>query len=165
MAQRLAPPELKIELYEGIDRLPYYNVDIDVPDALPDEVVRWRSSIIEADAMLVALPEYNFGPSGVMKNALDWATRPMPTHPMRDKVMAIVTSGGKRGGPNAQAWATGILPLLGVHLVTDPEISLAMGAEYVSADGTTTNPEVEDLVAARLANMVAELERLSQADG
>src|SRR5262245_28718496 len=156
-AQRLAPPELSIEIYDGLGQLPFYNPDSDEPAVVPAEAARWREAVRSADGLLFAMSEYNFGPSGVMKNAIDWISRPLPDYPMRDKVMAIMTSAGKRGGPRVQAWAHEILPLLGVHIVNDPEVSLASGAEYVSVDGTTTNPEVEQLVGERLANMLTEL--------
>lgn len=152
MAQRLAPAELSIDLYDGIGRLPFYNPDFETD--LPDEAARWRRLVIEADALLLAIPEYNFGPSGAMKNAIDWISRPMPDHPMKGKVIAIVTSGGRRGGPRVQAWAAEILPLLGARLVDEPVISLAMGAEMVHVDGTTTDPEVERLMRERLANVL-----------
>jgi chromate reductase len=152
MAQRLAPDEMSIEMYDGIGRLPFYNPDLEAD--LPDEPARWRRVVIDADALLLAMPEYNFGPSGAMKNAIDWISRPMPDHPMKGKVIACVTSGGRRGGPKVQAWAGEIMPLLGVRLVDDPVISLAMGAEVVHADGTTTDPAVEHLMRERLDNML-----------
>lgn len=157
MAARLAPTELMIHVYDEIVDLPYYNADLDQPEVLPDPVRRWRQAVTEADALLLAAPEYNYGPTAVMKNALDWASRPLGAHSIQGKVVAIVGSGGGGGGRRVQAQFNEIIGLLGNTMVTEPEIALVKGSTFVSADGTTTEPDVEGLVAARLANLLVAL--------
>lgn len=67
----LAPHGMQVQLYEGLGRLPHFNAD---DDALPPlSVEQWRHQLIEADALLIASPEYAHGVSGSLKNALDWA--------------------------------------------------------------------------------------------
>jgi len=157
MAQRLAPPELDFVHDESIGELPYYNADLDVPDELPAIVSTWRERVTACDALFLATPEYNFGPSAVLKNAIDWASRPMGASSLTGKVITLVTSGGKGGGTRVQAGLTDILMLLGNTLVQEPQITVALGYQRIDADGSTTDPEVEDLVAARMANVLAAL--------
>ena len=70
-AGRLAPAGVKIELFDGIGNLPFFNSDLD-GDRLPREVAEFRAVIGTADGLLISSPEYASGVAGVMKNALDW---------------------------------------------------------------------------------------------
>src|ERR1700732_3310144 len=70
-ASRLAPAGVKIEPFEGIGNLPFFNSDLE-GERLPQEVARFRTVIGEADGLLISSPEYARGVAGVMKNALDW---------------------------------------------------------------------------------------------
>src|SRR5471030_2083914 len=70
--------------------IPAYNADLDVDGARPGEVERFKSAIAGADALLIATPEYNHSVPGVLKNAIDWASRPSATSPLRGKPVAIM---------------------------------------------------------------------------
>lgn len=101
-AIELVPPGVVIEEYVGIADLPHYNADIDV-DGGPPSAVSWRSAVGAADALLIAMPEYNFGPSGVLKNAIDWASRPPATSVLHGKTVALMgASTGMSGTARAQ---------------------------------------------------------------
>ena len=76
MAERLAPGGLSVTVRDGIDRLPFYNADLDTPDTLPEVCAAWRDEVVATDALFLAVPEYNWGPSGVIKNAIDWLDAP-----------------------------------------------------------------------------------------
>ncbi|MGH9133191.1 MAG: NAD(P)H-dependent oxidoreductase [Ilumatobacteraceae bacterium] len=141
----------------GIDLLPYYNADLDTPANLPAVCQAWRDDVAAADALLLAVPEYNWGPSGVIKNAIDWLTRPLGEHAIRGKVIAIVTSAGRGGGSHVQPPLVEILGLLGNTMVTEPPIMVATGTDRIASDGTTTDPEIEMLIRARLDGIVAAL--------
>ncbi len=154
MAIRLAPAELFIEELTPLDKIPFYNVDLDTAEALPPIVASMRAKVLACDALILAAPEYNFGPSGVLKNAIDWLTRPPGEYALKGKVVAIVGSGGRGGGLKVQAQLNEILGILGNTIISEPTIGLVLGATYVSSDGSTTNPEVEELITARLAAMV-----------
>jgi chromate reductase len=159
MAQRLAPDDLDVVHDDTIGELPYYNADLDVPDEVPDVVRAWRERVTACDALFLAAPEYNFGPSAVLKNAIDWASRPMGASSLTGKVITMVTSGGKGGGTRVQASLTDILTLLGNTLVQEPQITVPLGYQRIDADGTTTDPEIEGLVTERMANVLAALNR------
>jgi chromate reductase len=111
--------------------------------------------------VFLAVPEYNYGPSGVLKNAIDWLTRPSGEYAIRGKVIAIVTSAGRGGGSRVQPPLVEILGLLGNTMVTEPAIMVATGNDRISSDGTTTDPEIETIVQARLAAIVAALNQRS----
>ena len=149
MAMRLAPADLAITHWTRIGDLPFYNEDL---EADPPAIVReWRDAVSACDALFVAAPEYNFGPTGVLKNAIDWVTRPLGQHALRGKTINIVSSAGGTGGSHMIEQLSGILALLGNTVVSEPIVQIAKGAERISADGTTTDPEIETLIAQRLA--------------
>lgn len=89
-AAGLAPEGVELELYEGLEELPGFNADLesDVPEAVED----LRSSLHDADALLVVTPEYNAGVPGQLKNAIDWASRPHGESALAGKPAAIISS-------------------------------------------------------------------------
>jgi chromate reductase, NAD(P)H dehydrogenase (quinone) len=156
LAQRMAPPELSIEIIEWVDQLPWMNPDL---EAEPPEVVqRWWDTLRGADALIVGMPEYNFNPTPLAKNALDWATRPPHDRAILAKVVAFLSSGGRSGGANAQGPISTILGYLGATVVVDPPVQLALIGERIGPDGTTDDAEIMDAVAAKLAAVVAALD-------
>lgn len=151
MAMRLAPADLDITHWTRIGDLPFYNEDL---EADPPAIVReWRDAVSGCDALFVAAPEYNFGPTGVLKNAIDWVTRPLGQHALRGKTISIVSSAGGTGGSHMIEQLSGILALLGNTVVSEPVVQIAKGAERINADGTTTDPEIATLISQRLATL------------
>src|SRR6266540_5796509 len=90
-------------IYDGLREIPHYDQDADVADA-PEAVARIRAAVAGADAVFITTPEYNYSIPGVLKNALDWVSRPRATHAMLDKPVAVIgASAGKFGAVWAQA--------------------------------------------------------------
>src|SRR5688572_30779101 len=87
-AVEIAPASMTIELF-SLDGIPLYNADVEV-EGDPERVTAFKAAIAAADALLVASPEYNFGISGVLKNAIDWASRPPGKSVLTGKPTAIV---------------------------------------------------------------------------
>ena len=87
-AQREAPDGMSIEIIE-LDDIPMYNADVEA-EGDPEPVTRFKSAISDADAVLIATPEYMHGIPGVLKNALDWASRPPGESPLQDKPVAMM---------------------------------------------------------------------------
>lgn len=86
----------------ALDKLPLYNQDLDGPEALP-AVAEFRAAIEAADGLVICTPEYNGGVSGVLKNALDWASRPASAPPLKHKPVVIMScSPGFTGAVRAQ---------------------------------------------------------------
>ena len=86
-AAELAPEGMRIEPFE-LDEIPLYNGDLDRDGVRPEAVERFKAAIAEADGLLIATPEYNYGIPGVLKNAIDWASRPALRSPLAGKPVA-----------------------------------------------------------------------------
>ena len=97
-AAKLAPAGVEVEVFE-LGELPLYNADLDETRGggpYPQPVAALREKVIAADALLLAVPEYNWGPSGVIKNAVDWVSRPSGKSPLAYKPVALM---GAAPGP------------------------------------------------------------------
>jgi NAD(P)H-dependent FMN reductase len=98
LAVESAPDGVDVRLYEGLGELPHYNEDIDNEDA-PASVVALREAAAGVDATLVVTPEYNGSIPGVLKNAIDWLSRPFGSGALKDKPLAVIgTAFGQYGG-------------------------------------------------------------------
>jgi chromate reductase len=151
-AADLLPSGAELEVFDGLKAIPLYDADDDVSPG-PEAVSALREAIAAADAVLIATPEYNASIPGALKNALDWASRPHATNPLRGKPAAVVgASTGMFGAVWAQAETRKVLSTIGAR-VLDAELPVPEGDERFDADGTLRDPEVE----AQLAEIVAEL--------
>ncbi len=99
-ASELAPTGIVVDMFD-LAAIPLYNQDVEDAGE-PPAVVALKRAISEADALLVATPEYNHGVPGVLKNAIDWASRPRVTSPLRDKAVAVVGASPGRGPRRAR---------------------------------------------------------------
>jgi chromate reductase, NAD(P)H dehydrogenase (quinone) len=122
-AQRNGPPGLSIDLYTGLADLPPYNQDHD-GDHTPETVVDLRAAIAAADGLLIASPEYNHSVPGVLKNALDWASRPNPESScLLDKPIAVMgASPGNSGTARGQSALRQVLAATRSHVLVYPEL-------------------------------------------
>src|SRR5215218_8537449 len=100
-AAPLLGEDVRFELYEELKGVPPYDADEDVGDG-PEAVARLRAALADADALLFATPEFNSSVPGQLKNALDWASRPLLTNPVRNKPVAVV---GASTGAFGAVWA------------------------------------------------------------
>jgi chromate reductase len=161
VAHEQLPADLHVEIVDWIDQLPWMNPDLE--DDLPEAVIRWRELVREADALIIGLPEYNYGPSPLAKNAIDWITRPPHDRVITGKVIAFMSSAGRSGGANAQQGLSAFLPFLGAVVVTEPPVQFASIAEHLDADGHSTDAAIEasvtEAVASKLAAVVHALEQ------
>lgn len=118
--------------------LPLFNADLE-EDGWPDAVQRLCDDIAWADAVVFSTTEYNKGPSGVMKNALDWVSRPRPA-PLVGKPVAVVSaSAGVAGGERAKSMMYLFLVPFQVRLVLHPEVNVGSAEKQFDADGRLTN--------------------------
>jgi chromate reductase len=162
LAQRIAPPELQIEIIDWVDQLPWMNPDLETDP--PEIVLRWWQTLRDADALIVGMPEYNFNPTALAKNALDWATRPPDDRAIKDTVVAFVGSGGRSGAARAQENLHVILGFIGAIVVIEPLVQLALVQPKFDAEGHTDDPEIIDAVAAKLSAVVEALQRRDNTD-
>ncbi|MFF2086052.1 NAD(P)H-dependent oxidoreductase [Nocardia sp. NPDC058176] len=103
-AVQTAPEGVDISIYEGLAEIPFYNEDLDVPGSVPAQVEALRTAVDGVDAVLLLTPEYNGTLPAVLKNAIDWASRPYGAGAIKGKPVAVVSASIS---PNAAAWAHG----------------------------------------------------------
>jgi len=121
----------------GIDDLPFYNQDLEA--ALPEAVARFKAQIAQADALLFVTPEHNRSIPAVLKNAIDWGTRPWGQNSWNGKLAAITgTSPGAVGTAIAQQHLRTVLGNIGV-LVMGGEAYVTFKPELLDADGNVTD--------------------------
>ena len=132
--EKLAPPDFKFE-HIRIDNLPLYSQDF---DADYPAVARQLKQAVEAtDALLFVTPEYNRSIPGVLKNALDLASRPWGTNSFAGKPGAVLgTSIGAPGAAMAQQHLRNVLAYLDVPLLAQPEVFIQFKDDLIAADGT-----------------------------
>lgn len=154
LAQRLAPDGVDLRIDQSMAQLPFYNADLDTPETWPAEVRAWRDLVATADGLWISTPEYNGSMTAVLKNAIDWVSRPLGQHLLTGKVISLSASAGGSGGAKVLAYLEGVLTLFGNTVINEPSLSFALGAQRIAADGTT-DAEVTQQVAQRLAAVVA----------
>jgi chromate reductase, NAD(P)H dehydrogenase (quinone) len=116
VAAAALPPGAELVVFDGLRELPHY--DDDLLAAPPAAVDALRDAVRDADAVLVATPEYNHSVPGVLKNALDWLSRPLATSPLKGKPVAVIgASTGMFGAVWAQAETRKVLGAIGAHVV------------------------------------------------
>ncbi|MHA6264701.1 NADPH-dependent FMN reductase [Arenibacterium sp. CAU 1754] len=104
---------------------PLYDGDLEDAEGAPDAVKRLSRQIDEADAVVISTPEYNKGPSGVLKNALDWISRVKP-HPWQGKPVAVMSaSSGRSGGERSQLILRTFMVTFRPRIMQGPEVHLA----------------------------------------
>jgi len=153
-AAQMLPPGAELELFDGLGSVPLYNEDTDI-DPAPEGVERLRSAIARADALLISTPEYNASIPGVLKNAVDWASRPFPDNVLRNKPVAVIgASTGLFGAVWAQAELRKALRHTGAH-VLDDEVPVGTADQAFAPSGELVDPELNR----RLADLLGELGR------
>ncbi|MFN3954212.1 MAG: NADPH-dependent FMN reductase [Pararhodobacter sp.] len=143
------------EVIEGDLRLPLYDGDLE-ETGLPEAVVRLAGQIRAADALLIACPEYNKAPPGVLKNALDWVSR-VKGFPLDGKPVAIVSAAsGRSGGERAQSLLRWMLHPLRARVLTHPEVLVAGGAAAFDAAGGLADERAQQLLQTLVSALAAE---------
>jgi chromate reductase len=158
-AQVLCPDGAKIELYD-IAGLPLFNQD-EEKSANPG-VADFKKAIRAADAILISTPEYNYGIPGVLKNALDVASRPYGDNAWNGKPCAILSAAmSMGGGVRAQYQLRQAFVFLNVDAVLQPEVAIGNGTQRFDAHGNLTDETSKKLITQLLQNLVAKV-RLAQ---
>lgn len=146
------------QYHEADLNLPLYDGDLETGSGIPATVQLLADQIARADAVLIATPEYNKGPSGVLKNALDWVSRTQG-NPWHDKPVAVMSAAaGRAGGERAQLILRGFLNPFRPHLLPGPELHLAQcqnqfdtAGNLTSAQYTRTLQELMDTLRAQVS--------------
>ena len=137
-AQELAPAGMHIETYD-ISGIPLYNEDVEAA-GVPPAVEAFRAAIAAGDALLIAVPEYNHGVPGVLKNAIDWASRPPRSSPLSGKPTALLgASPGQTGTARAQTQLRASFVFTNTPVLPQPEVLVFRAHEKFDADGRLTD--------------------------
>ena len=148
-AGELMPANMLLEIY-NLAPIPIYNQDED-GERMPDSVRQFKQQIADADALLIATPEYNHSIPGVLKNALDWASRPTGTAPTNGKPAAILgASPGGFGAVRAQAHLRQILTSMNVFVLPRPEVAIPFVGQKLDEHGQLTDEQTREFLRAHM---------------
>jgi chromate reductase, NAD(P)H dehydrogenase (quinone) len=141
-------------------QIPMFNADVEA-EGDPTAVTAFKRAITQADALLIATPEYNHCVPGVLKNAIDWASRPARQSSLTGKPVAIMGASSGRGGTaRAQAHLRDGLAYTNGFVLPLPEVLVDFGREKFDADGNLTDDETRGEVRDLLVSLVAWTTRL-----
>jgi chromate reductase len=136
-----APDGVDVDLWQGLKPIPPYDQDDDVVPG-PEAVEAFRELVRESDAVFFATPEYNSSIPGALKNALDWASRPVATNAFRNKPVAVTSSSaGAFGGVWAGAELRKVLGAMGAR-VTEAELAVGHAHDKFDSDGSLVDDDV-----------------------
>lgn len=156
-AREVAPDGLTVEIFE-LDGIPLYNADVEA-DGFPAPVKELQEAIGRADGLLIATPEYQRGVPGVLKNAVDWASRPPGESTLQGKPVAIMgATPGRWGTARAQTQLRQALVYNACPTVLEPEVLVANAGERFDDEGRLTHEPTRDFVR-RLVGSLEELVR------
>lgn len=155
------PAGSTLTLFDGLASLPFFDPD---DKTEPPPVAAFKAALADADGLVIATPEYNYSIPGVLKNAIDWASRPPPTSPLRGKPVGIVSAAqGISGGMRAQYHLRQILVYTDSPAMLQPEVILPRAHERFDAAGRLVDDSTRELVRRFAAALVSWVERLAPA--
>jgi chromate reductase len=149
---KLLPEGVELEIFDQLAAIPPYSEDDE--HETPPAVAALNAAIAGADAVLVATPEYNASIPGVLKNALDWVSRPVASTPLMGKPAAVIgASTSLFGAVWAQAETRKVLSTIGARVV-DREIPIPQAEEALGADGLPLDDDARELLDATLTELI-----------
>ncbi len=142
-----------------LNEIPLYNGDLEGPD-VPPVVTRLKSTIAASDGIIIASPEYNYGMPGVLKNALDWASRPAFESPLKSKPVLLITSSpGALGGVRAQAQLQETFSATLSRVVARPQVIITSVKEKV-VDGRLVDAAALQFALEAIEDLLSEISLL-----
>ena len=157
----LMPADLSLTITQYAD-IPLYNQDVQ-DKGFPEPVMRLNREILDADAILIASPEYNYSVSGVLKNALDWLSRIQPAQPFKNKPVAIISAtGGPLGGARNQYELRKILGCFEAHVLARPEIFIGMEQTKFDAELKLTDEPTRKILGDQMKAFVDHITKVKK---
>ena len=148
----LLPPDSSLEIFD-LEGIPTFNQDFEASP--PPRVVEFKQKIKAADAILIVTPEYNYSVPGVLKNAIDWASRPAGNNSFQGKNVAIMSaSTGMLGGARAQYHLRQSFVFLDMYAVNKPEVFVTFATDKFDAEGRLIDEKTRELVRLLLKTLV-----------
>jgi chromate reductase, NAD(P)H dehydrogenase (quinone) len=159
-AQELCPDGMEIRVFDRLADVPLFNEDVEATGD-PEPVRALKRAIDDADALLIATPEYNHGVPGVLKNAIDWASRPPRGSVLQGKPAAIFgASPGITGTARAQTQLRASFVFTQTPALLQPEILVYRAAEKFDAEGRLTHERSREFIARLLGELASWTRRL-----
>ena len=157
-AQKLCPEGASIEVFD-LEGIPPFNQD-DEKNA-PPKVSEFKQKIRSADAILLVTPEYNYGMPGVLKNAIDWASRPYGDNAWSGKPVALMSAAlSMGGGVRAQYQLRQAFVFLNMEAVIQPEVAIGNAPERFDKEGNLADETSKKLIGQLLRNLVEKVRLL-----
>jgi chromate reductase len=154
-AGAMLPPGVDLVEWDGLAGLPAFDEDLEATP--PEAVLEFFAAVSQADAILIATPEYNASLPGALKNAIDWASRPFPENVLRHKPTAVIgASTGLFGAVWAQAEVRKTMKASGAY-VLESELPVGMADYAFADDGALNDPELTQRLKDLLADLVREV--------
>jgi len=151
-AQPLMPEESTLEIFD-LRGIPLFNQDEE--DPLPDAVAQFKAKIRAADGILIVTPEYNYSIPGVLKNAIDWASRPYGENAFSGKPCGIMgASPGMLGTARAQYHLRQSCVFLNLHVMNQPEVMVPSAQQKFDEAGNLTDEKTREILRRFLSHLV-----------
>jgi chromate reductase, NAD(P)H dehydrogenase (quinone) len=150
-AQAHAPEGMRIHVADLLD-VPFYNADLAEKPAAVQQLLK---QIAEADALLLACPEYNYSLAPALKNALDWASREPDNNILTGKPVAMMGAGGGMGTSRAQYHLRQVCVFLNLHPLNQPEVFANAFSGSFDTDGNLIDERIQGLVRKQLSALVS----------
>ncbi|KAA0024142.1 NAD(P)H-dependent oxidoreductase [Antrihabitans cavernicola] len=155
-AVHVAPEGADVVVFDGLGSIPFYNEDIDTPDAPIDSVVALRSAAADADALLLVTPEYNGTIPAVLKNAIDWLSRPYGQGAISGKPVAVISSSISANGAKwAQDDVRKSVGVAGGKVLEDVALTVGATGQKFGELHPRENAEVAGQIAVVVKDLVA----------
>lgn len=156
-----APQGVEVSVYAGLEDIPFYNEDNDVEGQIPEAAAKLRAAVGESDALLLVSPEYNGTMPAVLKNAIDWLSRPFGASVAKDLPAAVIgTAFGQYGGVWAQDEARKALGIAGAKVIEDIKIAIPNSVVRFAE----THPKDDAEVAEQVATMLNDIRQIAEAN-
>jgi chromate reductase len=163
-AGELAPPGMELRVFDRLAEIPLFSEDVEA-EGDPEPVQALKRAIAEADALLVATPEYNFGVPGVLKNAIDWASRPPGSSVLAGKPAAVMgASPGTVGTARAQLQLRQAFVFTDTPTLPQPEVLVFRAHEKFDAEGRLTDEATRRFVGLLLRRLAEWTHRVRRAE-
>jgi chromate reductase len=154
-ALELLPDNASLAIFE-LEGIPPFNQDLE--GSPPEKVKEFKRRVKAADALLIATPEYNYSVPGVLKNAIDWASRPHGDNAFEGKPVAIMSaSTGMLGGARAQYHLRQSFVTLDMHPLNKPEVMVTFAPQKFDSEGKLLDETARKLIAGLLAALARKM--------
>jgi chromate reductase len=152
VAADLVPKDVKLDIFD-LEGIPLFNQDLE--NSMPEIVKKFKAKIRSADAILIATPEYNYSIPGVLKNAIDWASRPYGDNSFDSKPVAVMSaSPGMLGGARAQYQLRQLFVFLNMYPLNKPEIFVTFANQKFDEKSKLTDENTKEFIKQLLQALV-----------